>query len=157
MQTFNRLRQGTRQPVLLGMMFAMLAAVAYGSAHVIARQVVTQITVPLVASFFALVFGTAIMALFTSRDIPKDRHAPKRGFMIMALAGAAGAVAVTVYFFALSHAPVVIVSPVTAVNPLITLLLAHLFLRRLERVTLRLWIGASLVVAGVMIIALSNV
>ena len=139
------------------MMLALVGALAYGTNHVVARQVVTEYTVAPIASFFALLFATTIMALYLSKDIPKDRFAPKRGFMFMALAGAAGSAGITVFFFAFSYAPVVIVSPISAVNPLIALVLAHLFLQRLERVTLRIVVGALLVVSGVMLITLSNV
>ena len=156
MDTLSRVRQRVRQPVLLGIIAATIAAMAYGSGNVIGRHVVTEHTVPLVASFFALVFGTLIIAPFIARDLPKDRHAPKRGFILMALAGVAGSGGVTSNLFALSHAPVVIVAPVGAITPLISLALAHLFLQRMERVTPRIWIGAALVVAGVILITLSN-
>ena len=96
------------------------------------------------------------MSIIMSRDLFKDRYAPKRGFLLMTLAGLCGAVGAMGNFFALSHAAVTIVSPITATGPLIILLVAHLFLQRLERVTPRLWIGSGLVVAGIAVVALSN-
>ena len=50
----------------------------------------------------------------------------------------------------------VVVSPVAAISPMITLTLAHFFLRRLERITKRTILGTLLVVIGVVIITLSR-
>ena len=138
------------------MLLALVGALAYGTNHVVARHVMTEYTVAPVASFFALLFAAATMALYMAKDIPKDRGAPKRGFMFMALAGVAGSAGITFAFLAFSYAPVVVVSPITGVNPLIALVLAHLFLQRLERVTFRIWAGALMVVLGVSVITLSN-
>lgn len=59
-------------------------------------------------------------------------------------------------YFALSKAPLVMVSPIFAINPLITLLLAHIFLNKLEKITTRTVLGTILVVSGVSIITLSG-
>ena len=74
----------------------------------------------------------------------------------MALAGVAGSMGVTMGFIALSYASVATVTPIVGTNALVSVLLAHLFLQRLERVTLRLWLGATLVVAGIALISISN-
>ena len=97
------------------------------------------------------------MSIIMSRDLFKDRHAPKRGFLLMTLAGICGAVGAMGNFFALSYAAVTIVSPIAATSPLIILLVAHLFMQRLERVTPRIWLGAILVVSGVILLTISNV
>ena len=74
----------------------------------------------------------------------------------MAMAGVVGTAGITMNFFALTHAPVATVAPVLAASPLFALILTHLFLQRLERVTPRIWLGAILVVVGVTVITLSN-
>ena len=156
MHKISTIRQRSRDPVVRGMALALVAALAYGTNHAVARQVVTEYTVAPVASFFALLFAGVTMSLYMDKDIPKDRGAPKRGFMFMALAGIVGSAAITVSFLAFSYAPVVIVSPITGINPLIALVLAHLFLQRLERVTFRICTGAVMAVLGVTVITLSN-
>jgi len=95
--------------------------------------------------------------LVTHRGIIKDRRAPRKAFLLMALAGLAASAGVTFNFLALSRAPVVIVAPVSSITPLVSLALAHIFLQRLERVTMRIWLGAALVVAGVVTIAVGSV
>jgi drug/metabolite transporter (DMT)-like permease len=52
---------------------------------------------------------------------------------------------------------VVVVSPIASVNPLMAIALAHLFLKRMERITPRIIAGAVLVVAGVTAIAIGAV
>ena len=156
MRALATFQQQTSRPVLLGMVSSLSAAVCFGTTFVISRHVVTEYTSAPVGAFLSILSGAVLMSIIMSRDLSKDRYAPKRGFILMTLAGMCGAVGAMGSFFALSHAPVTIVSPVTATSPLVILLLAHLFLRRLERVTLRLWIGSLLVVSGVILIALSN-
>ena len=64
--------------------------------------------------------------------------------------------AVTFLFQALSRAPVTVVSPINASSPLITLLLTHLFLRRLESINPLLVVGACLGVGGVVTVVLGT-
>ncbi len=59
-------------------------------------------------------------------------------------------------YFALNQAPLVVISPVLAINPLITLTLAHIFLNRFEKITRRMIGGTLLVVFGVCIIGING-
>ena len=156
MRLLTTVRRRGRQPVLLGMALAMVASFFYATTHVIGRELVTGRTEPLIVSFYAVVFGTVYIALLSFRDVPKVRHVPRRGVALMAMAGVAGSIGVTVTLVALSYAPVATITPVLATNSLVSMMLAHLFLQRLEQVTLRLWIGAGLVVAGIVLISVSN-
>ena len=70
--------------------------------------------------------------------------------------GPCSGLAVTFLFQALSRAPVTVVSPINASSPLITLLLTHLFLRRLESINALLVVGACLGVAGVVTVLLGT-
>ncbi|HZC03347.1 MAG TPA: EamA family transporter, partial [Gammaproteobacteria bacterium] len=69
-------------------------------------------------------------------------------------AGICQGLAVASLFQALSRAPVTVVSPINASNPLITLVLAHLFLRRLESINSALVVGTLLSVGGVALVVL---
>ena len=154
--TLRKLRQGTGGPVLRGTVIAVAAAMSYGSSQVIARQLVTESVAPLVVSFLSMAFGAGFFAVQGAQGFRKDGSAPRRAFAFMALAGAAGSAASATTVIALSYAPVATVSPVVGASPLISVLLAHRFLQRLERVTLRLWIGVAMVVAGIALITASN-
>jgi drug/metabolite transporter (DMT)-like permease len=59
-------------------------------------------------------------------------------------------------YFALNSAPLVVVSPVFAINPLVTLILASIFLKRLERITKRMVFGTLLVILGIVVITISR-
>ena len=143
-----------QKPVLLGSIAAGLAAMAYGSSQFLARYLVTEQAPPLVVATFALMAGMMILASVSAKGLLQDRRAPRRSFLFMALAGLSASAGVAFNFSALGLAPVVVVAPVTSVTPLISLGLAHIFLQRLERITLRIWMGAALVVAGVILITL---
>jgi drug/metabolite transporter (DMT)-like permease len=75
--------------------------------------------------------------------------------LALALAGFFAAAGVYTNYLALQQAPVVVVQPLTATNPLFTILLARIFLPA-ERPTLRLVLGILLIILGVAIIGLST-
>ena len=63
---------------------------------------------------------------------------------------------VSFWYLALNEAPVVLVVPLAGTHPLVSIVLTHLFLQRLEKVTLRTIMGALMVVAGVALIAIGS-
>ena len=74
-RTLTKLRQGTGRPVLLGTVIAVAAAMSYGSSQVIARQLVTESTAPLVVSFLSMAFGAGF---FSVPGCPGVRKGPQR-------------------------------------------------------------------------------
>ncbi len=156
MRLSRKLGMPKLSPVTLGILAAFGAAMAYGGGQVVARQVVTNVASPLVASLFALLFGSAVLAVAIHRDVPKDLKAPRRTFLYVALAGLCSSTAVVLMFTALSMAPVAAVSPVGSLTPLFALLFTHLFLQRMERVTLRVVAGTLLVVLGVVLVVVAS-
>ncbi len=156
LRVLTGLRQGARRPVLLGLVIAVAAAMSYAASQVIARQLVTESVPPLVVSVLSMAFGAGLFAVQGTQDFRKDRGAPRRAFVFMALAGAAGSTASAATVIALSYAPVATVTPLVGASPLVSVFLAHRFLRRLERVTLRLWLGVAMVVAGIALITVGS-
>ena len=153
MHTTGRLNS---RPIVLGMTLALMAATAYGSSQFLARQIVTEHAPPLVVATVALFVGFVVLTALANKNIVKDRKAPRKAFLFLVLSGIAASSGVTFNYSALSLAPVVVVAPVSSVSPLISLGLAYVFLKQLERITLRIWIGASLVVGGVMLVTLGS-
>ena len=147
------IRAGQR-PILLGILASVLAATCYGAAQFLARKLVTGEAPALVVTTFSLVAGMVILGILSARGVAQDRHAPKRDFLLMALAGLLASGGVAMSFYALSLAPLVVVSPIGAASPLVSLALAHFFLHRLEKVTLRIWIGVGLVMVGIVLVTL---
>ncbi|MBI4232819.1 MAG: DMT family transporter [Chloroflexi bacterium] len=139
-----------------GYMAAVGAAIAYGGAHVIARRIVQDVP-PLVGSAFSLTAGAVLLVvLFRQALLREQGAAPPRAYLYIVLAGLVSACGSIALYWALSKAPVVVVSPIVGTNPLVSILLSRLFLQRTERVTWRIVLGALLVVGGVALIALGR-
>jgi drug/metabolite transporter (DMT)-like permease len=139
----------------LGYLLAIGAAASFASRDVISRYVVSSLAPPLVAAGFALAIGGFMLLAVVHRDVVNSLHRlPGRYIIICGLAGVCQGLAVASLFQALSWAPVTVVSPINASNPLITLILAHLFLRRLESINLALVVGTLLSVGGVALVVL---
>ena len=77
-----------------------------------------------------------------------------RGVMFMSLAGASNVVAVNFYYLAIADKGISIAMPLTFTFPLFAVILARVFMQKLERVTFRVALGAALVVAGMAVITL---
>ena len=139
----------------LGYLFAIGAAVTFASRDVISRHVVSSLIDPLVAVGLALMVGGLALSILLHRQVISNIHeSPKNYLLICALAGVFQGFAVMCLFQALSRAPVTVVSPIYALQPLITLGLAHVFLRRLEALTWMLVIGTVVSVAGGVLVIL---
>ena len=146
-----------RRRTLWGYAASLGAAVGYAAAAVASRVLVDDHLPPLVASSYSLVFGTAMVAvLFHRGAVSALAAAGGRGWTYMALSGVASAWGVGFLFYALQEAPVALVSPISGAYPLVAIVLTHLFLQRLEKVTVRTAVGAILVVSGVAIITITQ-
>lgn len=158
-----------RRPLLFGYLAAASAAVAYGTVPLLGRIAVTgeagnvpligrfaaeAPTLPLVSATYTMLIGFIVMGLFAAPSVPTALRAPRRALAFVAMGGLAMSTGVSLLYLALSRAPVVVVSPVFALNAFVALVLAHFFLQRLERVTPPLVIGTVLVVAGVVAVIL---
>jgi drug/metabolite transporter (DMT)-like permease len=148
---------GNWSGIWLGYAAGIGAAIAYGAAQTVGKHVTSEYAPPLVGTAFSLLFGFVYVSIMFHRHIPNDlRTSSRRGFLWFGLSGIASAAGVTLLYFALSNAPLVVVSPVVAINPLITLTLAHLFLHKLEKISRRTIVGTVMVVLGVVIITASK-
>ena len=147
-----------RNQLMLGYASALGAAASYGGLTVIGRMVVTDHGVtPVVATAVSMVFGLVILTAMFHRHAAEDAAtAPRRAWLWVTLAGVSGTWGVGFWYFALSKAPVVLVAPLAGTHPLVSILAAHLFLQRLERVTWRTVAGAAMVVAGVVLITVGR-
>ena len=74
----------------------------------------------------------------------------------VSLSGLSTTAALVFQLFAVQRADVLIVAPIMATFPLWTLLLSHVFIARLEQITLRLTIGTVITVAGVVAVVVGG-
>ena len=145
-----------RRTYILGFSLALAAAISYGVSQVVAKFIVTEYAEPQVAALSGIFFGMIGLFFVGVRDLPKDLRSPRQARMFIALAGVFSSLGVLFLFLALDRAPVVVVAPVAATNPLLAIVFSIFFLRTLERVTLRIVIGALLVVGGVALVVLGR-
>ena len=149
----------SRRSALIGYLLAFGAACCYGTTNVVVKQLTIDYTSPLVVSTISLFFGILLVAPVAGKQavarLREARQSP--GFLVYAaLSGLAAATGVNCTYFALQQADVVVVSPIVSANPLFTLLLASLFLSRLEDVTRWLALGTAITVGGVALVVLGS-
>ena len=133
----------------LGYLLALGGAATFATRDVISRHVVSTISDPLVTSGLALAVGGAILTVLLHRQVIRSiRTLPLNYLLICALAGLFQGLAVASLFQALSRAPVTVVSPIYACTPVITLILAGTFLRRMETIDFLVVAGTMLSVVG---------
>jgi|GEM_PF-923654 drug/metabolite transporter (DMT)-like permease len=146
-----------KYPTIIGYISAIGAGASYGAAQTVGKHITSEYAHPIVGTAFALFSGFIFVSLIFHRQIIKDvATAPAKGFFWLALSGVGSAAGVTLLYFALDRSPLVQVSPIIATSPLIAILLTHLILRQLEKVTGRTIIGAALVVSGILLITISK-
>lgn len=133
----------------LGILCSLAGAIAYGAGHNIARYVVTSAASAPVTASYTLFFGMVILAVFSLPQLGRIVTVPRRAVLTMATSGVLSSLAIFFMYTALSKAPVTLASPLVALYPLIAMTLTHFFLRRLERITLGMVIGAIMVAVGV--------
>ena len=144
---------------LLGYALAMGAGASYGGSNVLTKVLISAYGSPLMISAFGLMFGVLLLLPLAGGGAVQDLKASgrSRGFLgHVVLAGLASAFAIIAFGYSLQRSDVVIVSPIVSINPLITLLLAQVFLPGLERVTKQVVAGTLLTVAGVVVVIVGS-
>jgi drug/metabolite transporter (DMT)-like permease len=139
----------------LGYIFAIGASATFASRDVISRHVVSSFIDPLVTAGLALAVGGVILSVIMHRQVARAiQTLPNNYLLICALSGIFQGLAVALLFQALSRAPVTVVSPIYACQPMLTLILARIFLSRLEAIDFLLAAGTMISVVGVILVIL---
>ena len=139
--------------LLIGSGLALVAAALYGASSVVAKKAMGDYDIPpVVFTSFSLFFGTMMLFALAQRDIGSNLAVPRRYFGFIMAAGVSSGSAVTFLALALNRAPVAVITPVLSLSPLVTLILVHLFLQRLERVTVRVVLGTVIALTGVILV-----
>lgn len=134
----------------------LLAAALFGVEPILAKVGLAAGTPPMVGLAIKTVVALAALVGYLgwrgSLSGIGDRVKRNLGWYL------AAAVTYTVFLVAfylgLEAAPVVVVIPIFQTSPLFVILLSAVFLRRLERVTPRLVAGASVVIAGAVVVTI---
>lgn len=140
---------------LQGYLLALAAAVAWGVNSVLIRKGVLMYEAPLAGAFIAFTTGMFIMG---GLNVARLRTAPYGGrtaVLFLVLSGIGTGVGMSFNFLAMQHAPVVVVQPLAATSPLVTLLLAR-FILPSERTSWQIVGGGCLVILGAILVGLGR-
>ncbi len=148
-------RSGTGR-VAVGLLCAVASAAAYGTAHAIARYVVTTAAPAPVTAAYTIFFGMLVLFVISVPHLKRDLQAPRWALIMMAMAGVCSSFGILLMYIALARVPVILASPILASYPLIAMIFTHIFLQKLERVTLRMVLGAILVAVGMTFVVLGQ-
>ena len=149
----------TDRRYLIGCLTALASGATMGGSSVLAKKTIGIYGSPLAVTVLSMLVAIIIIApavgAAAARN-PAVRTFDWKSMGLVSVSGLATAMATVAQFFAVQRADVVIVAPILATFPLWTLLLSHVFIARMERITLRLTIGAMLAIAGVIAVALGG-
>lgn len=140
---------------LLGYLLALGAAASYGGANVLVKHLILVYGSPLVITAFGLLFGILLLAPFTGTQAVQSLKTAGGGLKFAGFAGLSGlasAMAIISLYYALQRADVVLVSPITSINPLMTIFLARMFISQMENITWQVVAGAGLAVLGIVLV-----
>ena len=138
----------------LGLLFGLTAVLSYAIAQLLTRHAVSSDGSPLLGALIALMVGTLGFGFLAVRQLSEPAANLRRGALLFAVAGLFSTLGVIFQFVALQKGQVIVVSPLANTSPLFTLIFATVLLRGVERLTLNVFLGAGLVVAGVVVIRL---
>ena len=149
----------TDRRYLLGCLSGLMAGAATGGSTVLAKQTVGVYEAPLTIT--ALGMLAAMFIVIPAVIVIAARNASVRAFDwrsmgFIGISGLSITVSIVARLFAVQQADVVIVAPILATFPLWTLLLSHIFIARLEQITVRLTLGTLVTVAGVVAVVLGG-
>ncbi len=157
----NSIRGGVanNRGVLIGFGLALVAAASYGGTNVIAKELTEEYGSPLMVSSLGLLFGIILLwplaGSSTVREVRESRGNMK--FVLSAgSSGLAAATGVITLYFALERADVTVVAPIVSTNPIFTLILAQIFISRMEDLTKWLFLSVGVTVAGVAIVTVGS-
>ena len=145
-----------RRNGITGRTFGLGAGLAYGISAVLIRRSVGDLAPPLVGAAIAMAAGSLGLFVLGGRGVKSSLVESKKTVALLLASGVASACGVISSFFALSLAPAVVISPLQSTTPLFALLWSWLFLKQMERITLRLVLGSLLVVSGVILITMGK-
>lgn len=136
-------------------LFPFVAGVAFGTADIIRKNAITIAPEPVLGALIGTVTGFTIWVC-ASLALPQIRSRIRlgQGRWWFALSGFLASAAVLSVIAALERGKVSIVTPLVAAQPLPILILSAIFLRKIERLDLRIVVGVLSIVLGTALISL---
>ena len=152
----STVRRPIARTMAVGYACGLAGGVGYGALDVVIKVTVTDHAPPLAGAAASMLIGFIIFAPLLAWNLPRTVQKAGRFVGMFFLSGIAGGTAVITMFIALEQGDVVVVAPIMSVSPVITIILAHLFLRRLERLTIQVILGTLLAVGGATLVGIGD-
>ena len=157
----DSLTQGWRtdRRYLIGYIAGLVSGAATGGSTVLAKQAVSvynsPLTITALGMLAAMFLVVPVVSVIAARN-PAVRSFDWKSMSFVGISGLSTTISIVAQVFAVQRADVVIVAPILATFPLWTLMLSHIFISRLEQITLRLTIGTIVTVVGVIAVVLGG-
>jgi drug/metabolite transporter (DMT)-like permease len=140
----------------LGFISIITSSFLYSAVQVFAKSLMGGEVSALAGSLIALGSGSLVLLFATAKNFKSNYDVSRHHLLLIFVAGMLASNGLMLSFLALERTPVVLVSPIIGITPLITLVLAAIFLRELEKLTFKVISGSIIVVAGVILVVLAK-
>jgi uncharacterized membrane protein len=150
-------RGGSMQRIrFLYVLYPLLASLLAGFSQILRKFGLGAVPHPFLAAAVTATssLGVSLLTVWASGRRKEILVLNKECLYFYLAAGVAVSLGMVSIYYALDRGQVTVVIPISSTGPLFALTLSALFLRDVERVTLKIVIGASLIIAGVLLITM---
>lgn len=137
----------------LDVIYPVLGAVSFGISSNLRKAGLNVVNLPLVAAAFTattgFLFSIGLLHMSGGKGVFR---LPRKSLIWYVVGGVFNTGAMLAVFYALSEGEVVIVEPIVASNPVVSVVLTGVFLRDLESISSRVVIGAVCTVMGTLLV-----
>ena len=143
---------------VLGYGLALMSAACYGAGTLSGKVLTDLFGSPFIMAAGSMFFAMLVLSPWFGRQAVAGVTRAGRGSVFMFLAGLSAACAVMSLYFAISRegSSILVLSPIVSCNPLVTLALASILLRRTETISRELVIGTLMAVGGVALVVVGG-
>jgi drug/metabolite transporter, DME family len=136
--------------------YPLLASFLAGSSQILRKVGLGAMPHPVMAAAVTATSSLVVVSLnlWVSGRRKKILALDKRCLPFYLAAGLAISVGMVAIYYALDRGKVVVVIPISSIGPLFSLMLTALFLKDVERVTVKIVLGAVLIISGVILLTL---
>lgn len=141
------------KPVARSLMFPVLGGLTLGISAVLRKAALDLFNAPVLGVAVAYTFSFLLYAVMLAASKPKrEELSLRRDLRLFWVAGVGQALSWIFSFYALSFEQVAVITPLLSVEPLFVVLLAYLYMREQEQVSLKLVGGVVLTFLGVILV-----
>ena len=136
------------------LVFPLISGACYGISYVLRKKGLNLIPDPVVGVMVQNVAALAFVPFLTltKRNTQKSISTNRKAWIVFCLSGILQVCAQWCFFTALDSGTVVAISPLASLSTFFVILLSAFFLRALERVTIKIVLGAMLTVGATLIL-----